>query len=237
MPLPGRGGVHAARGRGRGRGSKLDGFARGKQSTYDPVARREKERALNAKTVNKYRKLQKRLAAAGEHEAGHRHEVSTAWCGCGRCEHHSTPVQLMSPIRHAQGVDGSAGTLSGAPSAGALFPPATDALGSHGHGRPRVSDDGKEEGEDVNSAARFPAEGRKSHGSQLLRLAEKVGATKEAAHQEAETRRAEAVERKRKLAQDKKRRAAKHQTLMKRTGRGQPVMKHRIEMLLDKLQS
>ncbi|KAL6783678.1 hypothetical protein ACKKBF_B05410 [Auxenochlorella protothecoides x Auxenochlorella symbiontica] len=209
MPLPGRGGVHAARGRGRGRGSKLDGFARGKQSTYDPVARREKERALNAKTVNKYRKLQKRLAAAGEHEAGHRHE----------------------------GVDGSAGTLSGAPSAGALFPPATDALGSHGHGRPRVSDDGKEEGEDVNSAARFPAEGRKSHGSQLLRLAEKVGATKEAAHQEAETRRAEAVERKRKLAQDKKRRAAKHQTLMKRTGRGQPVMKHRIEMLLDKLQS
>ncbi|KAL6784242.1 hypothetical protein ACKKBG_A05410 [Auxenochlorella protothecoides x Auxenochlorella symbiontica] len=209
MPLPGRGGVHAACGRGRGRGSKLDGFARGKQSTYDPVARREKERALNAKTVNKYRKLQKRLAAAGEHEAGHRHE----------------------------GVDGSAGTLSGAPSAGALFPPATDALGSHGHGRPRVSDDGEEGGEDVNSAARFPAEGRKSHGSQLLRLAEKVGATKEAAHQEAETRRAEAVERKRKLVQDKKRRAEKHQTLMKRTGRGQPVMKHRIEMLLDKLQS
>lgn len=41
----------------------LDRFSRAKQSTYDPKKRKEKERALNAKTVNKYRKLQKRLQA------------------------------------------------------------------------------------------------------------------------------------------------------------------------------
>ncbi|KAK2075899.1 hypothetical protein QBZ16_001235 [Prototheca wickerhamii] len=41
--------------------SALEKFAQVGKSTYDPRLRREKERALNAKTVNKYRKIQKRV--------------------------------------------------------------------------------------------------------------------------------------------------------------------------------
>ena len=39
----------------------MEKFAQVGKSTYDPRLRREKERALNAKTVNKYRKIQKRV--------------------------------------------------------------------------------------------------------------------------------------------------------------------------------
>lgn len=44
-----------------GAGLSLSKFSSSRTSGYDPKALKEKERALNAKTVNKYRKLQKRL--------------------------------------------------------------------------------------------------------------------------------------------------------------------------------
>jgi hypothetical protein len=44
-----------------GPGLSLNKFAKAKQSTYDLKAKKEKQLALNAKQVNKYRKLQKRL--------------------------------------------------------------------------------------------------------------------------------------------------------------------------------
>lgn len=43
----------------------LERFAHAKTSTYDKQRRKEKEFALNAKKVNKYRKLKQRLASAG----------------------------------------------------------------------------------------------------------------------------------------------------------------------------
>ena len=43
----------------------LECFAHAKTSTYDKQRRKEKEFALNAKKVNKYRKLKQRLASAG----------------------------------------------------------------------------------------------------------------------------------------------------------------------------
>jgi hypothetical protein len=42
-------------------GISLDRFARAKKSTYDPREVKEKERARNAITVAKYKKLKKRL--------------------------------------------------------------------------------------------------------------------------------------------------------------------------------
>lgn len=44
-----------------GAGISIDKFARAKASSYDPQAKIEKQRALNAKTVNKYKKLKNRL--------------------------------------------------------------------------------------------------------------------------------------------------------------------------------
>ena len=45
--------------------SALERFANAKTSTYDKQRRKEKEFALNAKKVNKYRKLKQRLTDAG----------------------------------------------------------------------------------------------------------------------------------------------------------------------------
>lgn len=45
--------------------SALSGFASAKASTYDKQARKRKERDLNSKIVNKYRKLKARLQGAG----------------------------------------------------------------------------------------------------------------------------------------------------------------------------
>jgi hypothetical protein len=47
-----------------GKALSLSAFAKAKKSGYDPRVAKEKERALAARTVNKYRKLQKRLEAA-----------------------------------------------------------------------------------------------------------------------------------------------------------------------------
>jgi hypothetical protein len=55
----------AAPGRHRKLGSaiSLNAFAKAKKSGYDPREVKEKERALAARTVNKYKKLQRRLNA------------------------------------------------------------------------------------------------------------------------------------------------------------------------------
>ena len=50
---------------GRSVGLSLERFAHAKTSTYDKKHRKEKEFALNAKKVNKYRKLKQRLAQSG----------------------------------------------------------------------------------------------------------------------------------------------------------------------------
>ena len=46
-------------------GLSLERFAKAKQSGYDKKAKKAKELALNAKKVNKYRKLKQKLAAKG----------------------------------------------------------------------------------------------------------------------------------------------------------------------------
>lgn len=45
-----------------GAGLNLTRFINAKKSTYDPRIAKEKQRALNAKTVNKYKKLKQRLS-------------------------------------------------------------------------------------------------------------------------------------------------------------------------------
>ena len=46
-------------------GLSLERFAKAKQSGYDKKAKKAKELALNAKKINKYRKLKQKLAATG----------------------------------------------------------------------------------------------------------------------------------------------------------------------------
>ena len=46
-------------------GLSLERFAKAKQSGYDKKAKKAKEQALNAKKVNKYRKLKQRLGMKG----------------------------------------------------------------------------------------------------------------------------------------------------------------------------
>ncbi len=47
------------------KGLSLERFAGAKQSSYDKKAKKAKELALNAKKINKYRKLKQRLASKG----------------------------------------------------------------------------------------------------------------------------------------------------------------------------
>ena len=47
-------------------GISLDRFARAKKSTYDPREVKEKERARNAITIAKYKKLKKKLQRASD---------------------------------------------------------------------------------------------------------------------------------------------------------------------------
>lgn len=49
----------------------LDKFANAKVSKFNKKEKLEKQRALNAKKVNKYAKLKRRLEAAGELPARH----------------------------------------------------------------------------------------------------------------------------------------------------------------------
>ena len=58
----------------------------------------------------------------------------------------------------------------------------------------------------------------------------------EARQREREERQRAAAERAAKLAADVKRRAAESKLLFKKTGHGQPVMKHRVDKILAQLQ-
>jgi len=57
-------GGHARRARrGSGRGLSLAAFAKAKTSTYDPRVVNEREKIRASRTVNKYKKLKRRLHA------------------------------------------------------------------------------------------------------------------------------------------------------------------------------
>jgi hypothetical protein len=59
-------------------GISLDRFARAKKSTYDPREVKEKERARNAITIAKYKKLKKRLQRQSDiPPSGEQHQVSS----------------------------------------------------------------------------------------------------------------------------------------------------------------
>ena len=68
------------------KGLSLERFAGAKQSSYDKKAKKAKELALNAKKINKYRKLKQRLASKGLLGATFAYEaqVSTASFQPGR---------------------------------------------------------------------------------------------------------------------------------------------------------
>jgi len=72
--------------------------------------------------------------------------------------------------------------------------------------------------------------------SQVEVLAEKVAAEKSAKRKEGEKAAAAARERQKKVAVVEKQRKKQKGLFLKRTKRGQPVMKHRIDKILGQLQ-
>jgi hypothetical protein len=73
--------------------------------------------------------------------------------------------------------------------------------------------------------------------SLLLEIRSPACHPQEAKQREREERQRAAAERAAKLAADAKQRAAKSKQLYKKTGHGQPVMKYRVEKMLQQLQS
>ncbi len=89
MPKPTScGGAHLKGGRPKPSLIALSGFASAKASTYDKQARKQKERALNSKVVNKYRKLKARLQAPG----GKAFKVSGLRTSSGHCGAWMCPI-------------------------------------------------------------------------------------------------------------------------------------------------
>lgn len=62
-------------------GLSLERFAKAKQSGYDKKAKKAKELALNAKKINKYRKLKQKLAATGLLTPRFTYEQQVRWLG------------------------------------------------------------------------------------------------------------------------------------------------------------
>lgn len=239
----------------------LDRFARAKQSTYDPKQRKEKERALNAKTVNKYRKLQKRLQAqqvgrlAGcwvgawlarpgccGWNAWHGHASSE--CAHATCKH---PCPPNGPVTVQAGHDGptlaSIGEVAdvraerGAP-VGEAASPARPAAVDLRTGAGRA--DGKPAGprpRDGRAPAGTAEPGHSKRLSNMQRLALKVGAEREALQREEQAARTEAATRAKDLEAKRKARKKESRVFRKTNTKGQPVMKDRIQRLLQKIES
>jgi hypothetical protein len=97
----------------------LSSFASAKASTYDKQGRKRKERALNSKVVNKYRKLKARLSATGaavplSSTAQGQHDDTTAGAQPARQRNPSANPQ------HPQQADGSQKQRDGFPAGKAV---------------------------------------------------------------------------------------------------------------------
>ncbi|KAG7666934.1 hypothetical protein NADE_003277 [Nannochloris sp. 'desiccata'] len=173
-------------------GISLDRFARAKKSTYDPREVKEKERARNAITVAKYKKLKKKLQRASD-----------------------IPPSGQQPQQEVH--DRGTGDNDGAHVAAA-------SREEHPGGNADPSSKGREF-EHGNK--------RNKHSGGAKRIQGNRNEDLDTKNEEEEAAMAAAAVQKEAA---KQRRQSEHKIFKKKTHRGQPIMKHRIEKMLHQLE-
>ncbi|GAB4822522.1 hypothetical protein N2152v2_009568 [Parachlorella kessleri] len=222
-----------------GAGISIEKFAKAKSSGYDKRAIQEKERALNAKKVNKYKKLKQRLqdklqppprlAAVLRGGEGEESELEEQQ----KLSHPpKIPRDAAPAVSPAAAEPATAGAVPGSP-------PAAGTAAAHrrepdGGIQPALQDDRLAERQHKQRQQGKGAQ-RQKPTSQLQRLAADVQVKKEAEQREREERDRQAAERRAKLEEDRKRRATQNKMFRKKTHSGQPLMKYRLEKVLGKL--
>lgn len=220
------------------------GQFQGAFSTYDKRDIIQKQRALKAKKVNKYRKTLKKLEAEGrlaprtalipstelpedirpgtsnsspdsEHEQGQQ-----------RGQHQKRQQQQQQQHSKRQ-------RLHQHDDPGLLPPPPTTDKGTDckADEPPGFSGDGGRESQQRGGGKRVPR-----HQSQLERLADKRQAELEREQAEKEERARAAQLRREHLEEKEKERKVSKAKFLAKTRRGQPVMRHRLDKILQTLQ-
>lgn len=220
------------------RGLTLERFAAAKSSGYNKRDKEEKQFALDAKKVNKYRKLKSKLQQKGmlpsvsQEDQQETARLKRIQDRAGPSlsdttdedseaddvleQQHQLPHASRKPARQHQTIKAT----QGAQAASESFPHSdhsTPVLQSHS---------GKANGHK-----------RQKPESHLQKLAQQVQADKEAVLQEQQAAQKQAAERKDRVAKVEKQRKQQTALLRKKTRTGQPIMKHRIDKLLDALQT
>lgn len=211
-------------------GVSLEKFAQAKLSRYDKREKLRKEAALKAKKISKYRKLKFRLQKEGR-----------------------LPPATQTTTPHTQGDSSDeevqraltrAGPVLSGSEAGAARSPLTDTeteyQGLYIESRqdkdsaPSLACNESQHQEKSNKGPRIGKRKRPLSGVQ--KLAKKVQAAKDQKKLEILRAKQEVDARQKRIAEVEQRRKLERKTHLKKTKRGQPVMKHRIDKLLQQLQ-
>jgi hypothetical protein len=247
-------------------GLSLDDFAEAKKSGYDKKHRKEKEFALNAKKVNRYKKLKQKLARQG------RLQPSTVPQSVEEDEHPAERGHSASDTARARARAGPPPDDSDVSSSDAEEPQqqhdqdqSTASIQVHDHlhkpwavnagnrdsrtthhkhiqqdelpGPPGLSGEPAVHNADAATlSTKHSKYRRQKPPSRLLRVAEASEAKKKAEAEARAAKQRDIEERQAKAAQAQQHRKQQTNALRKKTRTGQPVMKYRINQLLDKLQ-
>lgn len=238
---------HKGKGSRHPKGLTLERFAAAKSSGYNKRERIDKQFALDAKKVNKYRKLKSKLQQKGVLSGASQADQQEAVRLRKIQERAGSPLaddmdeeselndiiqqqhQLPHAKERAELEDGFATASQHQPSASRHDAAQAPSLPlTHTHSAQQTASQLK-----PGKANRHKRQKPESH---LQKLANQVQADKEAALQEQQMAQRAAAERRAKVADVEKQRKKQTTLLRKKTRSGQPVMKHRIDKILDALQ-
>eukprot|EP00891_Asterochloris_glomerata_P005934 jgi/Astpho2/5934/Aster-02422 len=220
-------------------GLSLEQFASAKASGFDKKHERDKQKALNAKQVNKYRKLRQKLQQTGRLNPKvpvERLDNLDSIGGAAELDVESREDRALARAGPAPDTDsedkfGDADEQAAVPQAPQSRRPQSSQATAWRQQQRKAS--GKKKGRRDNSTHQFQQQKPKP---QLQRLAEEVQAKKDAQEQQQQAERMAAEERKARLAVATKARKQQTAQMRKKTKRGQPIMKHRIINMLSALQ-
>ncbi|KAL3136954.1 hypothetical protein ABBQ32_006558 [Trebouxia sp. C0010 RCD-2024] len=227
------------------KGLTLERFAAAKSSGYNKREKKEKQFALDAKKVNKYRKLKQKLQQQG------------MLPGVSQAEQQETIQQRRlleragSPAADGSDDDADADQSAqprhddnAASQQNQMFKKQSDCIvdgviaARQNHADVHASVDRSQgpvqQSHDANQSHKQHR--RQKPESHLQKLAKQIQADKDAAMQNQQQAQREAAERRARVAEVEKQRKRQTSLLRKKTRSGQPIMKHRIDKLLDALQ-
>ncbi|KAL0033083.1 hypothetical protein WJX79_002139 [Trebouxia sp. C0005] len=199
------------------RGLTLERFAAAKSSGYNKRDKKERQFALDAKKVNKYRKLKSKLQQKGMLPSVSQEDQ-----------------QETARLKRIQ--DRAGPSLSDTTDEGSE---ADDVLKLQ-HQLPYVASGPYPQShhgtQELQSQSGNPnRHKRQKPESHLQKIANQVQADKEAVLQEQQAAQKQAAERRDRVAKVEKQRKQQTALLRKKTRTGQPIMKHRIDKILDAL--